>query len=215
MNWLVAGWKPKLRSNRCILFARVIINSTWPNKAATCNAPAQKLKRKQFPKHSSIYEWSKPPAPPPPCWTFSRRSRVNGFQPWFRLRRGAGASVILRLLHVRECVAPGSFSVRVAACDCACVCVCALYAVGISSASAAQLNLSQRWVLMSFSSVGVARLARLDVHFCDRFSLSQPNERLATDLNDSFASVLPVRFRYRFNVCRYCAYGYYCQSGQT
>lgn len=123
--------------------------------------------------------------------------------------------MILRLLHVRECVAPGSFSVRVAACDCACVCVCALYAVGISSASAAQLNLSQRWVLMSFSSVGVARLARLDVHFCDRFSLSQPNERLATDLNDSFASVLPVRFRYRFNVCRYCAYGYYCQSGQT
>lgn len=70
--------------------------------------------------------------------------------------------------------------------------------------AAAQLNLSQRWVLMSFSSVGVARLARLDVFLRPLFTL--PAKRAVSDgLKGFVRSILPVRFRYQFNVCRYCA----------
>lgn len=106
---------------------------------------------------------------------------------------------------------------RVCVCVCApfslCVCVCVRFMLSAyplplsmlpaaAAAAAAQLNLSQRWFLMSFSSVGVARLARLDVHSCDRFSISL-SSRLATGLKDSFVarSVFPVFIS--SNVCRY------------
>lgn len=92
------------------------------------------------------------------------------------------------------------------------VCVCVFVRFMLSAyplplpmlPAAAQLNLSQRWVLMSFSSVGVARLARLDVFLRPLFTL--PAKRAVSDgLKGFVRSILPVRFRYQFNICRYCA----------
>lgn len=128
--------------------------------------------------------------------------------------------MILRLLHVRECVAPSS-------CLCVCVfvprslyvCVCvrfmlSAYPLPLSMlpAAAAQLNLSQRWVLMSFSSVGVARLARLDVHFCDRFSISllSVSDGLKGFIRSSFCISRLISISVRMFVvilCLRCYYG--------
>lgn len=151
--------------------------------------------------------------------TTLRRSSVNGFQPWFSLRRVA----LGRQWFCAFCM---SVNVWPPARVCVCVCLCPVLSVCarfmlsayplplsmLPAAAAAQLNLSQRWVLMSFSSVGVARLARLDVHFCDRFSISllSVSDGLKGFIRSSFCISRLISISVRMFVvilCLRCYYG--------
>lgn len=132
--------------------------------------------------------------------TTLRRSSVNGFQSWFSLRRVA----LGRQWFCAFCMS----------CPCVCVCLFPVLSLPLSMlpAAAAQLNLSQRWVLMSFSSVGVARLARLDVHFCDRFSISllSVSDGLKGFIRSSFCISRLISISVRMFVvilCLRCYYG--------